>query len=265
MLSRRGATATSQPIELLIVDKSNGPVPTPPHPSTIKPTKLLKSMPVVRLTHEDYETSALLRDIVKPLEELGVVADATIPGVNVWQGWIRVPKKSESWESRKERLDGVQTLNGDFCPVNITYVFSPEPALTVYSLVPSSFLRYAPKQSQGSALLTLTGDKEYVLDCAQKAFQAGLYLNEWGLWEWEPDSQSLSRFQTSDTPHENTTLGALWGSETKADKGRWIRLEAAEEEQVLAAIGGEYVLPEKRNFRFLMKPKKRGPKPATRV
>ena len=129
--------------------------------------------------------------------------------------------------------------------------------------------RYVPKQSRGSALFALTGDKEYTLSCARKALKAGLYLNEWGLWEWEPDSQSVSRFETSNAPYENKTLGAMWGSETQADKGRWVQLETVEEEQVLAAIGEEYVPPEKRNFRFITKaekPKaKRGRKPKQRV
>ena len=85
----------------------------------------------------------------------------------------------------------------------------------------------------------------------RKAVQAGLYLNEWGLWEWEPDSQSLSRFETSDAPYEKTSLGAMWGSETEADKGRWVKLEAVEEEEILNAIGGEYVPPDRRNFSFI--------------
>jgi len=130
MGSRRGASTTSH-IELLIVDKSNnGFVPTPPHPSTLKPTTLLKPMPITRLNQKDYEKSALLHEIVRPLEDLGLVADATAPGVNVWQGWVRVPKKGDqSWESRKERLDGVRALDGDFCLTKITYVTSHLPSL----------------------------------------------------------------------------------------------------------------------------------------
>ena len=85
----------------------------------------------------------------------------------------------------------------------------------------------------------------------RKAVQAGLYLNEWGLWEWEADSQSLSRFETSDAPYEKTSLGAMWGSETEADQGRWVKLEAVEEEEILNAIGGEYVPPDRRNFSFI--------------
>lgn len=100
-------------------------------------------------------------------------------------------------------------------------------------------------------MLALTGDRDYYLDCKRKAVQAGLYLNEWGLWEWEPDSKSLSRFQTSDAPYKITSLGAIWGSETEADRGRWVRVEATGEEEILNAIGGEYVPPNKRNFGFI--------------
>ena len=132
MGSRRGASTISKPIELLIIDKSTDvPVPTLPHPFTLKPTDLLEPLRGVRPNKEDYEKAPLLRDIVRPLENLGVVADAITPGVHGWQGWVRVPKKGESWESRKERLDGIRTLNGDFCLLNITYVSSSESALRV--------------------------------------------------------------------------------------------------------------------------------------
>jgi len=157
------------------------------------------------------------------LEALGVVSDTESAGVNAWRGWMRVPKKGRPWESKKSRINGIQKLDGDFHRVNITYV---------------------PKQSRGSALLLLTGDGNYYFRCWRKAIQAGLYLNEWGLWKWEPDSRSLSRSKTSDVPHK-ISLGALWGSKTEADKGRWVHLES-EEEQILDAIAEEYVPPNKR-------------------
>jgi len=74
----------------------------------------------------------LLNKIIRPLEDLDVVCDTTTPGVNVWQGWVGVPKEGgESWESRKERIDGIQTLNGDFHRANVTYVSSSEFALGI--------------------------------------------------------------------------------------------------------------------------------------
>jgi len=82
----------------------------------------------MKYQRKDY---ALLRSIVKPLEDLGVIVSETAAGANVWQGLVRVPKKGESWESRKERLEGVQTMNGDFCLMNITYVSSSNSVLRV--------------------------------------------------------------------------------------------------------------------------------------
>ena len=83
----------------------------------------------------------LLNKIIRPLENLGVVCDTTTPGVNVWQGWMRVPEKGGgSWESRKERMDGIQTLNGDFHRVNVTYVSSSEFALGIQLLTSFSLL-----------------------------------------------------------------------------------------------------------------------------
>lgn len=133
MGSRRGESTVSSPMELLVVDKSpNSPVPTPPHPSTLEPADLLRPKPAERLTERQREESVLLHSIVGPLEGLGLVADTTVRGMNVWQGWVRVPKKGEeSWESRKERLEGIQALNGDFCLVNITYVSSSRSDLRV--------------------------------------------------------------------------------------------------------------------------------------
>ena len=122
---------------------------------------------------------------------------------------------------------------------------------------------YVPEASKGAALLALTGDDYYHLDCQRKAIDAGLYLNEWGLWEWEPSPESISRFQTSDAPHVKNSLGAMWGSETEQDEGRWVRPEVVEEEQILDAIGVEYVPPHKRNFRFLVGGKSRNGSSAT--
>jgi len=135
MNSRREAPAFAGPIELLIVDESTtDPIPAPPHPSTLKlpnshiptRTKLPFSQYYMRL--EEQATSVLLNKIVMPLKDLGVVSDTTTPGMNLWQGWVRVPKKGMSWESREERIDGIRRLDGDFHRVNITYVSSSEAA-----------------------------------------------------------------------------------------------------------------------------------------
>lgn len=68
----------------------------------------------------------MFNKIIKPLESLGVVSDTTRPGVNVWQGWVRLPKKNGPWESRRDRLDGIQKVDGTFRRANITYASTPD-------------------------------------------------------------------------------------------------------------------------------------------
>lgn len=127
MNSRRGASALSEPIELLFVDKTTtDPVPTPPHPSTLKDPSLSKPTRSKMRFLRDNEgrkaraSGVLLNNIVKPLEGTGVVSDTATSKVNVWHGWMRVPKKQEPWESKKERIEGIRNLDGDFHRVNIT-------------------------------------------------------------------------------------------------------------------------------------------------
>jgi len=67
----------------------------------------------------------------------------------------------------------------------------------------------------------------------------------------------------SDAPYGKTSLGAMRGSGTEADKGRWVKVEAVEEEQILNAIGGEYVPPDKRNFGFISAKKGKKKRPVS--
>ena len=152
MNSRRNAPTILGPIEILIVDRSvTDPIPTPPHPSTLKLSNLgssgskrsarkrvLFSKHYMSITEK--ATSVLLNKIVMPLAEMGVTADTIAPGNNLWQGWMRVPKKGQLWEPLTERIDGVQKLEGDFHQVNITYVSSSESALRIYPLTSFSLV-----------------------------------------------------------------------------------------------------------------------------
>jgi hypothetical protein len=137
--SRRDAPTIGWPIEILIVyESATDPIPTPPHPSTLKlphmskkPTRL--KLPFVRyyMTKKEKATSRLLSRIVLPLVQLSVVSDTICVGVNSWRGWLRVPTKRGEWESKNERFDGIRKLVGDFHRVNITYVPPLEPGLGV--------------------------------------------------------------------------------------------------------------------------------------
>lgn len=139
MNSRRDAPNLSEPIELLIIDKNAAdPIPNPPHPSTLKCPGLIKPTRTMRPFIQHYTAAAsknkspLMNKIIGPLETMGVVSDTTALGVNLWQGWFRVPKKGESWELRRERIEGIQEMKGDFHRVNITYVSTSGSAHGMY-------------------------------------------------------------------------------------------------------------------------------------
>lgn len=73
----------------------------------------------------------LLTKIIEPLEDMGIVSETNKIAVNGWWGWMRVPKKDGTWESKKERIDGIRKLDGDFHRVNISYVSYSQPALRI--------------------------------------------------------------------------------------------------------------------------------------
>jgi hypothetical protein len=81
------------------------------------------------MANEEKATSVFLNEVVRSSEDPGAVSDMTASAMNVWQGWARVLKMSELWEARKERIEGIRNLAGDFHQVNIPYVLSSESAL----------------------------------------------------------------------------------------------------------------------------------------
>jgi len=87
------------------------------------------------VTSEQKATSVFLTKIIQPLEDMGLVSDTTRIAANAWWGWMRVPKRNNSWESKKERIDGVRKLDGDFQRVNISYVSYSQSALRTTTLI----------------------------------------------------------------------------------------------------------------------------------
>ena len=92
----------------------------------------------------------------------------------------------------------------------------------------------APVKSKGAALLALTGDREFNADIRKKAARLGLFLNEFGLWKWIPD-----------TPLREDA------DEATNAKGYWSFMEGESEAAVLRELDMGYVEPPKRNFAFL--------------
>lgn len=66
-----------------------------------------------------------MQEIVKPLEQRGLIAATLSAGVRKWQGVVRLPERDEggSWGERIERVRLVQANNGLFRRMDLKYVF----------------------------------------------------------------------------------------------------------------------------------------------
>lgn len=89
-------------------------------------------------------------------------------------------------------------------------------------------------KSRGAALLSLTGDSEFIRDLRLRANKMGMHLNEFGLWRWR-----------SNTPSEGSSVDA------DHDIGFWELIKAETEEEIMDHLGMSYIDPVKRNFSYV--------------
>ncbi|KAH7909820.1 hypothetical protein BJ138DRAFT_1154374 [Hygrophoropsis aurantiaca] len=211
---RRGASS-SPDIEMLIFHPSHVHVPTPPPPAGESPKR--RATTVFRNSYtpvREAQNSLLLRDVIAPLENKGLIAATSISGSKKWQGIVRIPEMVDGgWEERGSRLQQLRCDKGVYMRMDLTLV---------------------PMKSRGAALLALTGDSEFYTELGARASRLGMHLNEFGLWRWEPE--------------ESTTEGDVTSSN---GKGYWAFLQGESESEIMRELGMEYVAPEKRNFGFL--------------
>jgi len=161
---------------------------------SVKPNK--KSLPI-----------SLETEVIHPLTQQGIIACSLSSGATKWQGIARIPSGDESFN---ERLSGVENIDGRFKRLDISL---------------------APNQTRGAALLSLTGDVDFNRHLRLKASEAGMQLNEYGLWA---TSKPLSERE----------------SITKDD---YYLCPSGSEEIILQQLGLEYVEPGMRNFSNLGK------------
>jgi DNA polymerase beta len=88
-------------------------------------------------------------------------------------------------------------------------------------------------KSKGAALLALTGDLEFNKHLRMRAHDHGCHLNEFGLWRW----QGVKGEDSAEDP----------------ERGYWEMVKAETEEEILDVLGMEWVEPERRNFKFVVK------------
>jgi DNA polymerase beta len=72
------------------------------------------------------EVSTLVQDVIRPLEERGMIAATLSMGVRKWQGVILMPRREKNggrWEERKVRLDRIQKGEGAYRRMDVKWVF----------------------------------------------------------------------------------------------------------------------------------------------
>jgi DNA polymerase beta len=72
------------------------------------------------------EVSTLVQDVIRPLEEKGVIAATLALGVRKWQGVILMPHRETNggmWEERRVRLDRIQKGEGAYRRMDVKCVF----------------------------------------------------------------------------------------------------------------------------------------------
>lgn len=84
--------------------------------NNIKGTSPLSSKSGSRMTKAERELSPLIKDVVQPLTQGGLIAATLSTGARKWQGVVRLPEKDKDgqWESMSERMKLVKADKGFF-------------------------------------------------------------------------------------------------------------------------------------------------------
>jgi DNA polymerase beta len=80
-----------------------------------------------KATKAALESSPLVQDVIKPLEERGFLAASLSSGAKKWQGIILLPSREDNedgaWEERRVRLDKIEKGEGEYRRMDIKWVF----------------------------------------------------------------------------------------------------------------------------------------------
>ncbi|KAJ7486199.1 hypothetical protein B0H11DRAFT_1721942 [Mycena galericulata] len=208
---RRGAD-TSSDIDLIVLHPEHVHVPFP----VGTPAKITSSK-----RHIDLPLSVLQLELVPALTSRGILAAAMSSGGLKWQGIVFIPERdtlttSDQWGERQRRFSAIENGQGVYRRMDLNLV---------------------AQKSRGAALISLTGDIEFIRDLRIRASKLGMHLNEYGLWRWNESS-----------------------TKEDDDGGFWELVRADTEEEVLRELGMEYVEPVKRNFSLVLGKKAVSPK-----
>ncbi|KAA1469671.1 Nucleotidyltransferase [Dentipellis sp. KUC8613] len=281
-------------LSLLLLHPAHIHIPLPAPTAHTRPRSLLRGN-ARNPFHTAYQrrpvrlASRLLQDVVRPLEDAGLLAAALGASPARWAGVAVRPGAGGRWKEVGERLRDVRARRGGYCRLELSM---------------------APWGARGAALLALTGDVDFWRMMRDKAAGLDMHLNEYGLWRWqakprdgsaphtpvaaEPASevQAKARAPAYECDYDfddaewagygNGYGGASAGASGGASKGKgkgtgkgkgkdvekdkargkeaedaqeengyWELVESESEERIFDALGMEYVPPERRNFVFL--------------
>lgn len=110
-------------MDMILFHPTHVHVPTPniSHSSAfstrnITGTSPLSSKSGSRMTKAEREASPLIKDVVQPLTQGGLIAATLSTGARKWQGVVRLPEKDKDgqWELMSERLKLVKADKGFF-------------------------------------------------------------------------------------------------------------------------------------------------------
>jgi DNA polymerase beta len=103
------------------------PTPALPSPSSAK-GKGRARIPFssAKIPKSALESSLLIQDVIKPLEERGFLAASLSGGARKWQGIILLPNKvGGTWEERRVRLEKIENGEGEYRRMDIKWVRFP--------------------------------------------------------------------------------------------------------------------------------------------
>jgi len=120
--SRRGAPVSGD-MDVILFHPTHVHVPTPniSHSSAFSNRNITGRTPLSsksgsRMTKAEQETSPLIKGVVEPLTQEGLIAATLSTGARKWQGVVRLPEKDKDgqWELMGERVKSVKADKGFF-------------------------------------------------------------------------------------------------------------------------------------------------------
>ena len=134
--SRRGIGSAHHIVLIVLHPQSTGIFPpegSPSVDSTIKQRSKYDIIPSPFASHPETkvkskglpDTATFSTEIISPLECRGLLATTITAGAQKWDGIIRIPERTKSeaegngWETRAERIEGVQKREGQFFSAEI--------------------------------------------------------------------------------------------------------------------------------------------------